>query len=67
MFSLCSWFPNLKFLTTHNCGLKRITRKDLIGFDNTFLHNDLTTLRDDLFADVKNSSIYISIITNWKF
>lgn len=51
-------FPNLTILTVDKCGLKKITRNDLIGFDTleslTLSNNDLTTLPDDLFVGMKN-------------
>lgn len=51
-------FPNLDKLKIKNCGLKRITREDLVGLEklrHLYLDgNELTSLPDDLFIDMPN-------------
>lgn len=50
-------FPNLNFLTFWGCGFEEISREDLKGLENleyfNFGNNHLTTLPDELFADMK--------------
>ncbi|CRK99780.1 CLUMA_CG013088, isoform A [Clunio marinus] len=50
-------FPNLKTVQVHNCGLKSITRRDLIGLENiqelSCYHNKITSLPDNLFRNMK--------------
>lgn len=56
--NISSLFPNLSRLEIKNCGLKKISRSDLIGLENIesllLMENELTTLPDDLFVDMKN-------------
>lgn len=51
-------FANMKILTINQCGLKEISRDDLIGLDRLvdldLSKNELTTLPDDLFVDMPN-------------
>jgi BTB/POZ domain len=51
-------FPQLEILEAPFCGLKKITSKDLLGFENLkelwLGHNCLTSLPDDLFIHTKN-------------
>lgn len=53
---LTSVFPQLKHLTIIDCGLKSITRKDLIGLENLISldlgNNQLTTIPNDLFVNM---------------
>jgi Leucine-rich repeat (LRR) protein len=58
-------FPNLKVLHVKNCGLKKITRKELEGFENletfTLAHNQLRSLPSDLFTEMsKLKNIYVN-------
>ena len=50
-------FPNLRAIWIHHCGLKEITREDLIEFENIALlclgNNELTSLPDDLLEGMK--------------
>lgn len=56
--TLRDMFPNLKFITINGCGLKKISKSDLTGFESLELldlqKNNLTSLPDDLFAEMKN-------------
>lgn len=51
-------FPNLQCLILQNCGLEKISRGDIRGLKVIRLINvscnELTSLPDDLFADMKN-------------
>lgn len=51
-------FPNLNKLVIFNCGLKKISRQDLIGFEKlehlSLSKNKLTALPNDLFVDMTN-------------
>lgn len=51
-------FPNLKDVTINFCGLKKITRKDLIGLEDLITlnlnDNKIRLLPDDLFDDMPN-------------
>lgn len=51
-------FPNLKFLQIRNCGLKQITRKDLIGLEGlttlSIYKNALVLLPSDLLINMRN-------------
>lgn len=60
-------FPNLKELRITNCGLKIITRRDLVGLANltelSLSDNKLTSLPNNLFADMKSLTV-ISFFNN---
>lgn len=49
-------FPNITMLQIYNCGLKMISREDLIGLESLqdldLRDNQLTSLPDDLFIDM---------------
>lgn len=51
-------FPNLRMVTIVDCGIRAISREDLVGLESLeFLNlsrNKLKSLPDDLFADTKN-------------
>lgn len=53
---LNKFFPNLESLFIRNCGLKTISRKDLIGLENltglSIFSNQLTSLPNDLFVNM---------------
>lgn len=50
-------FPKLRHVKIDRCGLKKISREDLVGLENLetlqVVNNNLTFLPDDLFADMK--------------
>lgn len=50
------FFPNLKVLTIINCGIKRITKNDLMGLGNlqelVMDGNEITTLPSGLFDEI---------------
>lgn len=54
-------FPNLKHLTMSNCGIEKLSREDLEGLEDLvyldFSCNNLTSLPDDLFADMKDLEV----------
>jgi BTB/POZ domain len=53
---LIFFYPGLKAVEINNCGLKNITKKDLIGLENieelTIDSNELTLLPDNLLSDM---------------
>lgn len=55
---LFQMFPNLRMVTIVDCGIKAISREDLVGLESLeFLNlsrNKIKSLPDDLFADTKN-------------
>jgi Leucine-rich repeat (LRR) protein len=62
---LSFFFPNLKFFDINKCGLKTISKTDLIGLENIesliIINNELTTLPDDLLTNMpKLKVIYFS-------
>lgn len=54
-------FPNIKRLWINGCGLKKISKTDLIGLENLeeldLSGNSLTSLSDELFADMRRLKI----------
>ncbi|CRK99746.1 CLUMA_CG013014, isoform A [Clunio marinus] len=60
-------FPNLKTVIIDYCGLKSITRRDLVGLENIQMlwcgHNKIASLPDNLFRNM-NKLIYISFYDN---
>lgn len=55
--NLLQTFPKLKYLSLRSCGIEKVTREDLKGLEDlehlSFGGNMLTSLPDDLFADMK--------------
>lgn len=60
-------FPNLKFLSVTNCGLKSISQEDLIGLEKleclNLSENQLTVLPDNLFVSMTKLK-WISFTSN---
>ena len=56
--NIVEFFPNLILIQINDCGLKRVTREDFIGFENIMTlalqDNELTLLPDDLFEGMEN-------------
>lgn len=55
---LNKFFPNLKRLKIFNCGLKEVSKQDLIGLENlthiSFKSNSITFIENDLFHKMSN-------------
>ncbi|CRK95770.1 CLUMA_CG009227, isoform A [Clunio marinus] len=60
-------FPNLKIVRIQECGLKSLTRKDLVGLENTESlwcdANNITSLPNDMFHNM-SKLIYIAFQFN---
>lgn len=54
---LIKQFPNLKFLQFDKCGLEKLTKRDLMGFDHIrglwLPNNNIVCLEDGLFENVQ--------------